>query len=109
MKAILLFVIVVIVVIGLVGLGLGQRITLVADEAISLQETTEGKKVVAVVPQGARLAVLGCEDDKSLIVPRVELASGAVGFVVYGKFHLERTGIFSGDGKGPISFSCPRF
>lgn len=106
MKAILLFVI---VVIGLVGFGFGQRITLVADEAINLQETPEGKKIVVLAPQGARLAVLGCEDDKSLIVPRVELENGAIGFVVYGKFHLERTGLFSGEGKAPISFSCPRF
>lgn len=97
----------VVLMIGLVMLAMGQRIILVASGPINIQETTDGKKTIAVVPQGARLAVQGCEDDKSLIVPRVELAGGAVGFVVYGEFRLERSGVLSGAAKGPISFSCP--
>jgi hypothetical protein len=105
MKVILLLAAVIVL---LLGVTLGQRITLIASEQINIQESAEGKKTIAVVPAGTRLDVLDCHDDKSLIVPRVRLDDGSIGYAVYGAFRLERAGIFDGQSKAPISFSCPR-
>lgn len=93
---------------AIVAIAFGQRVTLVAEERISIHEAPDGKKEVAVIGRGDRVAVLACHDEKSLIVPEVRLPDQSTGFVVYGAFRLEHEGVFSRKSKAPISFSCPR-
>ena len=96
------------IAVGVAVVLFGERLTLIPEGRISIQETPDGKREVAIIGAGERVPVVRCIDDKSLIVPEVRLPDGSTGFVVYGTFRLERGTVFSSSTKAPVNFSCPR-
>jgi hypothetical protein len=87
------------------GFSLGKRITLVANEDIQVMLLPTGDKAIGVIQAGQTVDVLGCEDMKHYIVPKVQLPDGNMGYVLDGKFHLLRHSAWRLSA-GALSFSC---
>lgn len=88
-------------------LGWGQRMAVVPSKDIGLTKTVDSTEVVANVVKGTRLAVVGCIDTKSYIIPEVRTSAGVTGYVVDGPFEIERRGVLEFSVNSPINFSCP--
>ena len=85
---------------------MGQRVRLLAEEEIKVTVDPHGEKeVVGVIQAGQEVPVLKCEDLKHYIVPKVKLANGAEGYVLKGKFKINRHASWSSSAS-PISFTC---
>jgi len=91
------------------GLLLGQRVSLIADEDISILDSPSIDPLqankIATLKAGERASVSECRDLKHYIVPEVQLAYGRKGYVVKGKFRLEAGPFWQFD-KGPLVYSC---
>lgn len=83
----------------------GQRITLVAEEELSVYAKPADGEVINKLRKEEEVPVIGCVDLKHYIVPTISV-EGRTGYVVEGQFHLERKKAWDLGG-GPLSFSCP--
>jgi hypothetical protein len=90
----------------IMGFNFGKRIILIADEDVQVTLLPTGDKAIGTIPAGHGVEVLGCEDLKHYIVPKVRLWDGKDGYVLIGKFHLVRHSAWQFS-TGELSFSCP--
>jgi len=90
----------------------GKKITLVVVKPITvvrnLDDALKEKptNIIAILPISESIPVIGCEDLKSDIIPKVQLTNKEVGYVTaHGDFKLIRKSSWSSL-KGPIVFGC---
>lgn len=90
--------------------AIAGRFVLVAHEDISIDNypmpdpsrpPPNGK-----VEKGARVPVVSCDDLKSYSAIHVLLENGQQGYVINGRFVLEKLSLWSSS-EAPISYSCP--
>lgn len=83
----------------------GQRISLVAEEELSVYAKPTNGEVINKLQKEEEIPVIGCADLKHYIVPIINI-DGRAGYIVEGQFHLKKRKAWDLGG-GPISFSCP--
>jgi hypothetical protein len=106
LKIILMGVLSLMMILGIISV-LGQRVTLIARGEVAIYENSDGLRIVGKISSGTEVAVLSCQDKKSMIYPLVRLASLEKGYIVFGTFSLTTAGPFDFSSIAPVSFSCP--
>ena len=90
---------------------MAENITLVALEPLTVYKTPSGEALQSstgfaeIITAGSRMTVTSCVDVKHYVVPEVRLNDGRVGYVIEGKFNLERKSFAVSFG-WPIVINC---
>lgn len=111
MKAIAALVVFIGALIIAIAVMMAETITLVALEPLAVYKTPSGEVLQSstgaaeIIAAGSRLAVTSCVDVKHYVVPEVRLNDGRVGYVIEGKFNLERKSFAVSFG-WPIVINC---
>jgi hypothetical protein len=93
-----------------VGLVAAGRFVLVAQERIVVDSYPVPDPTrfapAGTLDAGVRVPVLSCDDLKSYSAIHIRLQDGKEGYVIKGRFALEKVSLWSAS-EAPISYSCP--